>query len=258
MKNILVVGAGRFGRYVATKLHSLGHQVMILDRDEEKINRILPCASDARIGDSTDSDFMKTLGIRDYDVCIVSIGDDFLSSLQTTFILDELGAKKVIARATSSRQEKFLLRNGASAVVFPERELGFWTAIRYSSDNIANYVELSDGYSIIELLVPEKWAGKKIEELDVRRRYHLNILGIRTPTSRNPSSRGSGAEARDREASQPARFPGIGSVFRGADFQAPTEPPKGAMNMDVRPDTVLNRGQTMLVLGRLDQIEKLL
>lgn len=178
-KNVLIIGAGRFGRYAAIKLHDLGHQVMIVDKDEDRINRILPYTSDARIGDSTDEAFMRSLGIRSYDLCIVSIGDDFLSSLTTTFTLDELGAKKIIARATSSRQEKFLLRNGASAVVFPERELGFWTAIRYSSDNISNYVELSDGYSIFEINVPERWNGKRIGELDVRRKYHVNILGLR-------------------------------------------------------------------------------
>ena len=98
-------------------------------------------ATNAEIGDSTDSEFMQTLGIKDYDLCIVAIGDNFLSSLETTFLLDELGAKKIISRATSGSQEKFLLRNGANAVVFPERQLGSWTAIRFSSDNISNYIE---------------------------------------------------------------------------------------------------------------------
>ena len=180
MKNVLVIGAGRFGSFATIKLHDLGHQVMVVDHDENRINRLLPYASDARIGDSTEETFMKTLGVASYDLCIVSIGDDFLSSLQTTFTLKELGAKKVVARATSSRQEKFLLRNGADAVVFPERELGFWTAIRFSSDNISDYVELSDGYAIFEINVPERWSGKCVGDLDVRRKYHINILGVRT------------------------------------------------------------------------------
>ena len=117
MKNILIIGAGRFGSFATMKLHDLGHQTLVIDKDENRINRILPYASEARIGDSTDEGFMKTIGVHSYDVCLVSIGDDFLSSLQTTFTLSELGAKKVIARATSSRQEKFLLRNGADASV---------------------------------------------------------------------------------------------------------------------------------------------
>ena len=118
------------------------------------------------------------MGITDFDLCVVAIGDDFLSSLETTSLLEELGAKKIIARATSGNQEKFLMKNGATAVVFPERQLGFWTAIRYGSDSISNYIELSGGFSIYEVAVPREWNGKKVGELDVRRRYQINILGV--------------------------------------------------------------------------------
>ena len=178
-KSVLIIGAGRYGYYSAMKLHELGHDVMIVDQDEEKINKVMPYVSDARIGDSVEKSFLSTLGIPSFDFCIVAIGDDFLSSLQTTFTLDELGAKKIIARATSHQQEKFLLRNGASYVVFPERELGFWTAIRFSSDSISNYVDLSDGYGVYEIKVPARWSGLRIDELDVRRKFHVNILGVR-------------------------------------------------------------------------------
>lgn len=178
-KSVLIIGAGRYGCYSAMKLHELGHDVMIVDQDEEKINKVMPYVSDARIGDSVEKSFLSTLGIPSFDFCIVAIGDDFLSSLQTTFTLDELGAKKIIARATSHQQEKFLLRNGASYVVFPERELGFWTAIRFSSDSISNYVDLSDGYGVYEIKVPARWSGLRIDELDVRRKFHVNILGVR-------------------------------------------------------------------------------
>lgn len=181
MKNVLVIGAGRFGRYTIRKLHDMGHQILVIDKDEERINKILPLVSDARIGDSTSQEFMDTLGVRDYDLCIVAIGDNFLASLETVFLLNELGAKRVIARATTGSQEKFLLRNGAEAVVYPERQLGSWTAIRYSSDNISNYIELSDGYSIFEMHVPKEWDGKKIGEINIRRKYHLNILGVKDP-----------------------------------------------------------------------------
>ena len=179
MKNVLVIGAGRFGRYTIRKLHELGHQVVAVDRNEERIARILPLVSDGQIGDSTDQDFMSTLGIRDFDLCIVAIGDDFLASLETTFLLDELGAKKIVSRATTGSQEKFLLRNGAEAVVYPERQLGTWTAIRYSSDHITDYIELTDGYSIFELGVPAHWDDLKFGELNVRRKWKLNILGVR-------------------------------------------------------------------------------
>ena len=180
MKNMLVIGAGRFGRYTTIKLHDMGHQTMVVDKDEERINKILPYASNAQIGDSTDSAFMASIGVTDYDLCIVAIGDDFLASLQTTFLLDELESKKIVAvRATTASQEKFLLRNGAAAVVFPERQLGSWTAIRYSSDNISNYIELMDGYSIIEVAVPQHWDGKRVGELNVRKKYNINILGIK-------------------------------------------------------------------------------
>ncbi len=231
MKNVLVIGAGRFGSFATMKLHDLGHQIMVIDHDENRINRLLKYASDARIGDSTDVSFMKTLGVQSYDVCIVSIGDDFLSSLQTTFTLKELGARKVVARATSSRQEVFLLRNGADAVVFPERELGYWTAIRYSSENISDYVELSDGYAIFEINVPDRWSGKKIGDLDVRRKFHINILGIRSAGSDSGYSRyGNGI---------------------------PMQNQNNSMNMDVRFDTVLHQGETLLVLGLPEHIQKI-
>ena len=181
MKNVLVIGAGRFGRYTIRKLHDMGHQILVIDREESRINKILNLVSDARIGDSTNQEFMETLGVRDYDLCIVAIGDNFLASLETVFLLNELGCKRVIARATTGSQEKFLLRNGAEAVVYPERQLGSWTAIRYSSDNISNYIELSDGYSIFEMAVPKAWDGKKIGEINIRRKYHLNILGDKDP-----------------------------------------------------------------------------
>ena len=213
-KNFLIIGAGRFGRYAAIRLHDLGHQVMVVDKEESRINKSMLFASDARIGDSTDKAFLQSLGVRNFDACLVTIGDDFLSSLQTTFTLQELGAREVIARATSSRQEKFLLRNGADAVVFPERELGFWTAIRYSSDSISNYVDLSDGYGILEINVPERWIGRKIGDLNVRRKYHVNILGLRNE--------------------------------------------QGRPDMDIRSDTTLQQGQTMLVLGKTEHVQKIL
>ena len=179
MKNVLIIGAGRFGRYSAKQLHDLGHQVMIVDRNEEKINEVLSYVTTAEIGDSCNEVFLKSLGINDYDFCLVAIGDNFISSLETTFLLYELGAKQIIARANNENQEKLLLRSGANHVVFPERQLGRWTAIRFSTDSILNYFSLGDDYGIFEMRTPEKWDGKTIRESDIRKKYGITILAIK-------------------------------------------------------------------------------
>ena len=133
MKSVLLVGLGRFGRHVAMKLDELHHQVMVVDKEESRVNAVLPYVTNAQIGDSTDEDFMASLGVRNFDVCIVAIGDNFQSSLETTSLLKELGAKKVISRAARDVHAKFLLKNGADEVVYPEKQLAAWTAIRYLS-----------------------------------------------------------------------------------------------------------------------------
>lgn len=179
MKSILLIGLGRFGRHIAMKLHELGHEVMAIDQDEERVNAVLPFVTDAQIGDCTDEDYLKSLGVRNFDVCIVAIGDNFLSSLEVTSLLKDLGAKMVVARASREVQEKFLLRNGADEVVYPEKQLASWTAIRYSSDHIFDYIELSDDYAIFEVSIPESWVGKSIKEIDIRKIHNINILAIK-------------------------------------------------------------------------------
>ena len=179
MKSILLIGLGRFGRYIAKKLHDMQHAVLAVDHDEDRVNRILPLVTNALIADSTNADFLQSLGIPNFDVCIVAIGDDFQSSLETTSLLKEFGARYVVARASRDTHEKFLLRNGADETVYPERQLALWTAIRCGSNHILDYFPLSDEYAIYEVPVPRAWEGKSIGELDVRRRHHLNILGIK-------------------------------------------------------------------------------
>ena len=179
MKTILLIGLGRFGRHVAMKLHELNHQVMAVDQDEEKVNRILPYVTSAQIGDSTNEEFLASLGVRNFDVCIVAIGDNFQSSLETASLLKEAGAKKVVARAARDIQAKFLLRNGADEVVYPERQIAVWTAIRYSSDNISDYIALGDDHAIFEIQVPDNWVGKTIGQLGVRQRHNINILAAK-------------------------------------------------------------------------------
>jgi len=180
MKSILLIGLGRFGRHIALKLNALNHQVMAIDHNEERVNALLPFVTNAQIGDSTNEEFLAALGVGNYDACIVAIGDNFQNSLETTYLLKELGARKIIARASKEMQEKFLLRNGADEVVYPEKQLASWTAIRCSSEHILEYIELDDEYAIFEVEIPSDWSGKSILELDIRKKHGINILGVRT------------------------------------------------------------------------------
>ena len=211
MKSILLIGLGRFGRHIAMKLNELNHQVMAVDHNEERVNAVLPFVTNAQIGDSTNEEFLSSLGIRNYDACIVAIGDNFQNSLETASLLKELGAKKVIARASRGVQEKFLLRNGADEVVFPEKQLASWTAIRCTSEHILEYIELDKDYSIFELEIPEDWHGKTILQINIRKKYGINILGIRE---------------------------------------------NGRLNMNITPDTVLDKEKSILVLGNQKEIQK--
>ena len=179
MKNILLIGLGRFGRHIAMHLNQLDYHVMAVDINEERVNAVMSIVTNAQIGDSTNEEFLRSLGIGNFDVCIVTIGGNFQNSLETTSLLKELGAKCVVSRAERDVQEKFLLRNGADHVVYPEKQVAKWTAIRYTSDHIIDYIELDDDNAIVEVSVPHSWVGKSVGALDVRRRYNINILGIK-------------------------------------------------------------------------------
>ena len=179
MKSILLIGLGRFGRHIAENLYELKHQVMAVDKKEDRVNAVLDFVTNAVIGDSTNEEFLKSLGVGNYDVCMVCIGDDFQSSLETTSLLKELGAKKVVSRAARDVHAKFLLRNGADEVVYPERQLAKWSAIRYTSDHIFDYVELAKEYSIFEIEIPNEWDGKTVSAIDIRGRFGINIMAIR-------------------------------------------------------------------------------
>lgn len=179
MNNVLLIGLGRFGMHVAAHLYDLGHQVMAVDTDEDRVNKVLPYVTNAQIGDSTDADFLRSLGVDNYDVCIVTIGGNFQNSLETASLLGELGAKKVVARAERDVQAKFLLRNGADEVVYPEKQVAKWTAIRYTADHILDYIEVDDSHGIFEVDVPPAWIGKSVGELDIRRKFDINIIALR-------------------------------------------------------------------------------
>jgi len=179
MKSILLIGLGNFGKHIARQLNQLGHQIMAIDHNEERVNDVLDIVTNAQIGDSTNEEFLRTLGIDNYDVCIVAVGNDFQSSLETTSLLKELGAKYVVSRAERDGQAKFLLRNGADEVVYPDKQVAKWAAIRYSSDQILDYIELDETHSIFEVAIPKNWIGKSVGEIDIRKKYNVNIIALK-------------------------------------------------------------------------------
>lgn len=180
MKNILLIGLGRFGRHIARQLNQMGHEIMAVDINEERVNKVLPFVTNAQIGNSTDAEFLESLGIGNFDICFVAIGGDFQNSLETTSLLKELGAKMVISRAERDVQEKFLLRNGADQVVYPEKQVAKWASIRYTDDKILDYMEVDASHAIFEVEMPYEWAGKTIGELDIRKKYNINILAVKS------------------------------------------------------------------------------
>ncbi len=180
MKQILVIGLGRFGRHLCQKLGELGHQIMAVDKDEERVEACMHVVTNALVGDATRQDFLQSLGVDNYDLCIVCIGDSFQDSLETTALLKDFGAKKVIARASRDVHARFLLRNGADEVVYPEKQVAEWTAMRYSSDFLTDYFSMGDGYAVMEVKAPGSWVGKTIAELDLRKRAGINILAAKS------------------------------------------------------------------------------
>ena len=179
VKNVLLIGLGRFGRHAAMKLHDLKHQVMAVDIDEEKVNEVLPYVTSGVIGDGTSEQFIQSLGVRNFDLCIVAIGDNFQSSLETTALLKENGAKFVVSRASRDVHRKFLLHNGADSVVYPEKQMASWTAVRYTADHVFDYIQLTDDFSIYETSVPNEWIGRTIVDLRVRQQHQINILAVK-------------------------------------------------------------------------------
>ncbi len=179
MKSILLIGINRFGSLLAKQLNDLGHQIMAVDKDEARINGILPLVTDAQIGDSTNEAFLRSLGVNNYDICIVAIGGDFQSSLETTSLLKELGGRLVISRADRDVQAKFLLRNGADEVINPEKQIAEWAAIRYASNHVLDYIKLDSSHAIFEVAVPADWVGRTVGQIDIRKKYAINIMAVK-------------------------------------------------------------------------------
>lgn len=179
MKSILIIGLGRFGHHLCKNLVKMGNQVMIVDEKESAMEDLLFLATSAKIGDCTSEKVLKSLNVQKFDICFVCIGTNFQSSLEITSLLKEMGAKYVISKANRDIHAKFLLRNGADEVIYPERDIAEKLAIRHSTKHIYDYVEVSGEYSIYEIPPLNEWIDKSIRELDIRRKYHINILGIK-------------------------------------------------------------------------------
>ncbi len=179
MTTVLIIGVGEFGSNVARRMSELDCEVMAIDTDEERINAILPYVTEAQIGDGTNEEFLKSLGVDNYDVCIVALGGLFQSSLEATSLLKELGAPLVISRATNDVQMKFLRRNGADEVVYPEKQMALRVATKYASTSILDFIQLDNNYSIYEMVVPKTWFGKSVAQIDVRKKFDINILTVK-------------------------------------------------------------------------------
>lgn len=180
MKSFLVIGMGRFGQYLCKELSKLGNEILAVDEDEENLRPALPLVTSAKIGDCTRSEVLEELGIRNFDMCFVCIGGSFQNSLEITSLLKELGANWVISRASTDVQAKFLLRNGADEVVYPERDMAEKIAKKSSANHVFDFVDLGD-YGIYEVLPVREWVGKSIRNLNVRVNYGVSILGIQGP-----------------------------------------------------------------------------
>lgn len=180
MRSMLIIGMGRFGKHLARQLHELGNEVMIVDEKEETLQDMLQYSLSAQIGDCTNEEVLRSLGVNNFDICFVCVGTNFQSSLEITSLLKELGAKRVISKASRDIHQKFLLRNGADEVIDPEREVAERLAMRCSSNHLFDYFELSNEVSIYEIPVVDLWVGKSIRELDFRVKYRLSILATRT------------------------------------------------------------------------------
>lgn len=183
MKSILIIGMGAFGRHLALKMSELKNDVMIVDKDATIIDEMSTLVTDAQIGDCTKEDVLKALGVSNFDICFVTIGDTFQSSLEITSLLKDLGAKYVISKASRDIQAKFLLRNGADEVVYPDKDMAEKLAVRCSSNNVLDYFSITNEYSIFEIPIMQSWTGYSIEEVNVRKKYHINILLIKNGNS---------------------------------------------------------------------------
>ena len=179
MTTVLILALGEFGSNIAKRMAEFNCEVMAVDVNEERVDDILPFVASARIGDSTNEEFLRSLGVGNYDVCIVALGGLFQSSLETTNLLKELGAPFVVSRATNDVQMKFLKMSGADEVVYPEKQTAIRLATKYASESILDFIQIDNNYSIYEMKVPKEWFGKTLSQIDIRKKYRINVLTVK-------------------------------------------------------------------------------
>ena len=179
MKNVLLIGLGRFGRHMAQKMYDLHNQVLAIDKNERRVQDAMGYVTNAEIGDATDPALIQSLGVRDFDLCVVTMGHDLQASLEITALLKKHGAPFVLTRAARDAHVQFLLACGADEVIYPEKQLADWAAVRYGSNHIYDYIRLSADHAIYETEIPDAWIGHTVVDLAVRQRYRLNILAVR-------------------------------------------------------------------------------
>ncbi len=179
MKSFLVIGLGRFGRAVACELGSLGQEVLALDNSEENVQHIADSVTQAICGDAQDESVLASLGVSNFDCCVVAIGTDIEASILITVMLKELGAKQVVCKALSALHARVLERVGADRVIQPEKEMGQRLAQHLGRANVIDYIGVSDDFSILEIKTPRSWVGKSLGQLGVRAKYDINVLAIR-------------------------------------------------------------------------------
>lgn len=190
MKSILIIGMGILGSCLAQKMQELGNDVMIIDKNEERIQELSTIFNDAIAGDCTNPAVLRSIGVNNFDYCFVAIGEDFYSSLEITSILKELGAKCVVSKAKRQRQADFLKKIGADEVFFPEKEIAEKLAVRYNATNIFDYIELTSDCSIFEIPIIPEWVGQSIIDINVRQAYNVNIIAIKNAESIDPMPQG--------------------------------------------------------------------
>lgn len=179
MISVLLIGMGKFGRTLGEKLMSMGDEVMIVDKNEDVINPIAAKYTNALIANCMNEENLASMDIPNFDICVVAIGDDFQSSLEITSLLKDLGAKKIVSKATTDIQRKFLMRAGADEVIYPDRDVAEKLAVKINSSNIINFIDIDDKYSIFEISVPEQWVGKTLIEINPRKKFGMNILTVK-------------------------------------------------------------------------------
>lgn len=180
MKQFIVVGCGRFGSSVARTLYQMGHDVLAIDSDEDIVQNISEYVTHAVQADATDENSLRALGIRNFDVAVITIGHDIQSSVMATLIVKELGIKYVVSKAQNEMHAKVLYKIGADRVVFPERDMGVRVAHNLVSSNILDYIELAPEFSIMEITALKEWHGKTLQEINVRTKYGINVMAVKT------------------------------------------------------------------------------